>query len=155
VQSGLVVETNEVVFRSGASGGIERVGIVFEKDGAGDGDAGARGKEGVTQDAEDPSLEVGTGLKGVKGSEGLGEGFLHEVFGLGLIAGEPEGMVIERGEERESELFKSCAAGGGGRHGTDCLGLSEVAGMKRHGVDGQALAVEHHHRKRNRRQIIP
>ncbi len=155
VESGLVVETNERVFRSGTRGGVEDVGMVFEEDGAGDGDTGTRGQEGVAEDTEDPGLEVGVGLKRVEGAEGFEKGFLYEVFGLGLIAGEPESVVIERGEERQRELFKGFAAGGGGRHGAECLGLSEVAGKQRHGVDRQALAVQHPYRKPNRRQIIP
>ena len=155
VECGLVVETDERVFRSRAGNCVERVWMVFEKDGAGGGDAGARREKGIAEDAEDPGFEVGAGLKGVECAESLGEGFLHEVFGLGLIAGEPEGVVIERGEERQRELFEGCAAGDGGRHDAECLGLSEVAGLQRHGVDRQALAVEHHYRKPNRRQIIP
>ena len=155
MESGLIVETEERVFRSGTCNGIECLGMVFEEDGAGGGDAGARREEGIAEDSEDPRLEVGAELKGVEGTEGLGEGFLDEVFGLGLIAGEPEGVVIERGEERQREFFKGCAAIDGGRHGAECLGLSEVEAMQRHGVDRQVLAVEHPYRKPNRRQIIP
>ena len=129
--------------------------MVFQEDGAGGGDAGTRGQEGVAEDAEDPGLEVSVGLKGVEGAEGFEEGFLYEVFGLGLIAGEPEGVVIEGGEERERELFKGYVAGEGGRHGAECLGFSEVAGMRRHGVDRQAMIFEHHYPKPNCRQIIP
>ena len=142
VEGGLVVEADEVVFRRGAGGGgVECVGVVFEKDGACGGDAGAGGEEGVAEDAEDPGLEVGAGLKGVEGAESFGEGLLHEVFGFGLIAGEPEGVVVERGEERERELLEVCAAGGGGRHGAECLGGSEVAGCERRGETGRQGAV--------------
>jgi len=80
---------------------------------------------------------------------------LDEVFGLGLIAGEPVGVVVERGEERERELFEVCAGCGGGRHSTECLGASEVRWWQRYGIDRQALAVEHCCRKPNRREIIP
>jgi hypothetical protein len=38
------------------------------------GDAGAGGEERVAEDAEDPGLEVGAGLQGVKGAVGFGEG---------------------------------------------------------------------------------
>ena len=84
-------------------------GMVFEEDGAGGGDAGACGEEGIAEDAEDPGLEVGAVLEGVEGAEGFGEGLLYEVFGFGWIAGEPVGVVVERGEERERELLEGCA----------------------------------------------
>jgi hypothetical protein len=113
VEGGLVVEANERVFRSGVGGGgVECVGMVFEEDCAGGGDAGARSEEGVAEDAEDPGLEVGAGLKGVEGAESFGEGLLYEVFGLCVIAGEPVGVVIERWKEWERELLEICAAGG-------------------------------------------
>ena len=149
VQGGLIVESDKVVFRGGARGGRgEGVGVVFEEDGAGGGDAGARGEEGVAEDAEDPCLEVGAGLEGVEGTEGFGEGLLDEILGFGLIAGEPEGVVVERGEERERELFKVCAASGGGRHDAECLGRSGFPGCKgeevrRHGEVRKELSVEH------------
>ena len=64
VKSGLVVEADERVFGGGTGGdGVECVGMVFEEDGAGGSDAGARGEEGVPQDAKDPGLEVGAGLE--------------------------------------------------------------------------------------------
>src|ERR1700733_4130929 len=70
VEGGLVVEADEGVFRGGAGGdGVQCVGMVFEEDGAGSSDAGARSEEGVAEDAEDPSLEVGAGLEGVEGAE--------------------------------------------------------------------------------------
>jgi hypothetical protein len=149
VQGGLIVEPDEVVFGSGAGGGRgEGVGVVFEEDGTGGEDAGARGEEGVAEDAEDPCLKVGAGLEGVEGAEGFGEGLLHEIFGFGLIAREPEGVVVERGEERERELFKVCAASGGGRHDAECLGKSgfpgcKGAGVRRRGEDRKGLDVEH------------
>src|ERR1700679_2662633 len=99
MESALVVEANERVFRSGACNGIECLRMVFEEDGAGGGDAGTRGQEGVAEDAEDPGLEVGVGLKGVEGAQGLEESLLHKVFGLGLIAGEPVSVVVEGGKE--------------------------------------------------------
>jgi len=147
LQGGLVVEAEEDVFGGGArGGGVECVGIVFEEDGASRGDAGAGGEEGVAEDAEDPGLEVCVGLKRVEGAEGFGEGFLDEVFGLGLIAGEPVGVVVERGEERERELFEGCAAVDGGRHGAECLGGSGVPerGVRRRGEeDRNGLGAEH------------
>src|SRR5689334_9042241 len=101
MEGGLVVEAKEDVFGSGAGGGgVERVGMVFEEDGAGGSDAGASGEEGVAENAEDPGLEVGVVLEGVEGPEGFGESLLHEIFGFGWIAGEPVGVVVERGEER-------------------------------------------------------
>jgi hypothetical protein len=112
VDGGSVIEAEEDVFGGGAGGGsVEGGGMVFEKDSAGGGDAGRGGEEGVAENAEDPGLEVGVGLKGVKGAEGFGEGLLDEVFGVGWIAGEPEGVVVERGEERERELLKSLPCG--------------------------------------------
>jgi len=118
VECCLIVEADEVVLRGGAGvGGVEGGWMVFEKDSVGGGDGGSCGEEGVAKDAEDPGLEVGAGLEGVEGSELFGEGLLHEVFGLGLIACEPEGVVVERSKEWESELLEVCAASGGGRHG--------------------------------------
>ena len=127
VESGFIVEADEGVFRSGTrGGGIECVGMVFEEDGAGGRDTCPRGEEGVAKDAEDPGLEVGVVLEGSEGAEGFGEGLLHEVFGFGLIAGEPVGVVVQRSEEGERELFKGCAAVDRGGHGAACLGVSEV-----------------------------
>ena len=158
VESGLIVETDEGVFRGGVGGGwIECFGMVFEEDGAGGGDAGAGGEEGVAEDAEDPGLEVGVGLKGAEGAEGFGEGLLHEVFGLSLILSEPRGVVVERGKEWERELLEGCAAVDGGRHGAECLGGSDipnipkcripkcgVAGVRRRGEEvRKGLGVEH------------
>src|SRR5260370_1374730 len=79
--------------------GLVGLRVVCVEVGGGGGDALACCEEGVAEDAEDPGLEVGAGLEGVEGAEGLGEGLLHEVFGFGLIAGEPEGVIVERGEE--------------------------------------------------------
>jgi len=45
---------------------------VLEEDRASGGDGGARGEEGVAQDAEDPRFEVGAGREGVEGTESLG-----------------------------------------------------------------------------------
>ena len=157
VECGLVVEANENVFRRGVEGrGVEGGGIVFEEDGSGRGDAGTGGKEGVAKDAEDPGLEVGAGLEGVEGAEGFGEGLLHEVFGLGLIAGEPEGVIVERGEEWERKLFEVCAAGDRGGHGAECLGGSDIpecripkcgrAGPRRGSEERKGLNVEHPYR---------
>jgi hypothetical protein len=129
VEGSLAIKADEGGFGGGAGGGgVECVGMVFEEDGAGGSDAGAGGEEGVAENSEDLGLEVGAGLEGVEGAECLGEGLLDQVFGLDLIAGEPEGVVIQRGEERERELFKVCAASCGGRHGAECLGESEVTG---------------------------
>src|SRR5207253_5730974 len=51
VESSLVVEADEVVLRGRTRrGGVERIGMVFEEDGAGGGDAGASGEEGVAED---------------------------------------------------------------------------------------------------------
>ena len=146
VESGLVVKANEGVFRSRTRDRIDCLGMVLEEHGASGGDTGARGQERVAKDAENPRLEVGVGFKGVEGAQGLEEGLLHEIFGLGLIAGEPASVVIERGEEREREFFKSCGADDRGRHDAECLGLSEVAELQRHDVDRQVLAVRHHYR---------
>src|ERR1700678_2684776 len=95
--------------------------MVFEKDCARSGDGGASGEEGVVEDAKDPGLEVRAGFERVEGTESLGEGLLNEIFGFGLIAREPRGVVVERRKERERELLEICAAGGGGRHDADCL----------------------------------
>ena len=129
VEGSLVVEPDEIVFGSGARGGsVERFGMVFEEDGARSSDAGTGGEKGIAKDAEHPGLEVCAWLEGIEGAECFGEGFLHEVFGLVLVAGEPVGVVVERGEQWERELFEVSAAGGGGRHGAERLGVSEVAG---------------------------
>jgi hypothetical protein len=127
VEGCLIVKTDEVVFRSGAGDGVECVWMIFEEDCAGGGDAGARGEKGVAEYAEDPSLKVRAGLEGIESSEGLGKSFLHEVFSLGLIAAEPEGVVVERSEEWERELLKLRAVGGFGEHGAVCLDLAGVA----------------------------
>jgi hypothetical protein len=66
-------------------------------------------------------------LKGVEGAEGFGEGLPHEVFGFGLITGEPVGVIVERGEEWERELLEGCAAVNRGGHDAKCLGGCEVA----------------------------
>ena len=116
--------------------------MVFEKDSAGGGDAGAGGEEGVAEDAEDPGLEVGAGLKGVEGAKSFGEGLLHEVFCLCLIACEPEGVVVERGEERERELFEVCAARGR-HHVIKCLALNGATELDRHAE--QSFTSEHHY----------
>ena len=150
VESSLVVEAKEDVFGSGTGGGgVEGVGMVFEEDGAGGGDAGTRGEESIAEDAEDPGLEVGVVLEGVEGSEGFGVGLLHEVFGFGWIAGEPVGVVVERGEEGERELLEGCAAVDGRGHGAECLGRSEerscgAAWPRRCGEeDRKGLGVQH------------
>ena len=150
VEGGVVVETEEDLFRRGTGGGgVECAGMVFEEDGAGGSDTGACGEEGVAEDAEDPGLEVGVGLKRVEGAKGFGEGLLHEVFGFGWIAGEPVGVVVERGEERERKLLEGCAAVCGGRHGAECLGESgiadcEVARYQRRGEETRKwFGVEH------------
>ena len=128
VDGGVIVEAEDDVFWSGAGGGgVECVGMVFKEDAAGGGDAGARGEEGVAEDAEDPCLEVGAGLEGVEGAEGFGEGLLHEIFGFGWIAGEPVRVIVERGEEWERELLEGCAAVDGGGHGAECLGVPGIA----------------------------
>ncbi len=150
VEGGFIVEADEGVFRSGTrGGGVERVGMVFEEDGAGGGDARARGEEGVAEDAEDPGLEVGVVLEGVEGAEGFGEGLLYEVFSFGLIAGEPVSVVVERSKEGERELFKGCAAVDHGGHGAECLGRSGIAecgvvwSRRRGEEDRKGLGVEH------------
>ena len=129
------------------AGGVECVGMVFEEDGAGGGDAGAGGEEGVAEDAEDPGLEVGVGLEGVEGAEGFGEGLLDEVFGFGMVAGEPVGVVVERGEEWERELFEGCAAvvaDGMMRSASVCL---RMRGRGRLGEeDRKGFGVEHPYR---------
>ena len=108
----MVVETDEDVFRVGVGvGGVESVGMIFEEDGARGSDAGARGEEGVAEDAKDPGFEVGAGLEGVEGAESFGEALLDEVFGLGVVTCKPEGVVIERSQQRERELLKVCAVG--------------------------------------------
>jgi hypothetical protein len=112
-------------------------------------DTRAAGKEGIAEDAEDPGLEVGADLEGVEGAEGFGEGLLYEVFSFGWIAGKPVGVVIERGEERERELLEVCAAGCGGGHGAECLGVSwvrscGVTGSRRRGEDDRKeFGAEH------------
>ena len=150
VESGFIVEAKEDVFRSGTGGGgVECVGMIFEEDGAGGGDAGAGGEEGVAEDAEDPGLEVGVRLEGVEGAEGFGEGLLHEIFGFGWIAGEPVRVIVERGEEWERELLEGCAAVDGGGHGAECLGVPgiaerDVVWARRHGEDDRnGLGGEH------------
>ena len=150
VECGFIVETDEGVFRSGTrGGGVECVGMVFEEDGAGGGDAGAGGEEGVAEDAEDPGLEVGVVLERVEGAEGFGEGLLDEVFGFGWIAGEPVSVVVERGKEGERELFEGCAAVEGGGHDAECLGVSEVQSCevvrsrRRGDEDRKGFGVEH------------
>src|SRR5580704_766393 len=63
VEGSLVIKADEGVFGGGAGGGgVECVGMVLEEDGAASGDAGARGEEGVAENAEDPCLEVGVVL---------------------------------------------------------------------------------------------
>jgi hypothetical protein len=110
---------------------------------------------------EDPGLEVGVVLEGVEGAEGFGEGLLHEVFGFGLITGEPVGVIVERGEEWERELLEGCAAVNRGGHDTKCLGGCEIAecgvvwSRRRDEEDRNGFGVEHPFRKPNRRQIIP
>ena len=150
VERGFIVEADEGVFRCGTGGGgVECVGMVFEEDGAGGGDAGARGEKGVAEDAEDPGLEVGVGLEGVEGAEGFGEGLLHEIFGFGLIAGEPVGVIVERGEEGERKLFEGCAAVDRGGHGAKCLGVPGIAergvvwSRRRGEEDRNGFGVEH------------
>jgi hypothetical protein len=56
-------------------------------------------------------------------------------------------VVVERGEERERELLEVCAAVGCGGHGAECLGVSEVAWLRRDGEeDRKGLSVEHPYR---------
>jgi hypothetical protein len=72
VDGGSVIKAEEDVFGGGAGGGsVEGGGRVFEKDSAGGGDAGTGGEEGVAENAEDPGLEVGAGLKESKARRAL------------------------------------------------------------------------------------
>ena len=53
VDCGLVVEADEVIFRSEAGvGGVEEIRMVFEEDGARSCDAGARSEKCIAEDAE-------------------------------------------------------------------------------------------------------
>jgi hypothetical protein len=127
VEGGLVVEADEIFLRGGAGDGSVSVSGWSSRKTVRVAAIPTRVVRKVAEDAEDPGLEVGVGLEGVEASECLVEGLLHQIFGLGLIAGEPEGVVIERGEEWERESIKVCAAFGR-RHGVERLGVSEVAG---------------------------
>src|ERR1700722_7104915 len=121
--------------------------MIFQKNRARGRDAGARGKKCITQDAEDPRREVGAGLEGIESAKSFGDGFLHEVFRLGVIAGEPESVAVERRQKRKRELLKGCAAGGR-RHRAKCLGV--CAGVEPwgwSGIDEMAVYAKHIKRK--------
>jgi hypothetical protein len=96
----------------------------------------------LRRDGEDPGYEVGVGLKGVEGAEGFGESLLYEVFGLGWIAGEPESVVVERGEKWERELFEGSAAVDGGRHGAVCLVVDATTEFQRSGRNNLLPSTE-------------
>ena len=72
VEGSLVIKANEGVFGGGAGGsGVECVGMVFEEDSAGDSDAGARGEEGVAEDAKIQALKLVLGWNESKARKDL------------------------------------------------------------------------------------
>ena len=56
------------------------------------------GHERVVQDAEHPCLAVGARLVAVPKAIRAQRGFLHQVFGVTLVAGEPECGAVERAQ---------------------------------------------------------
>ena len=68
-------------------------------------DAVTRCEEGIAEDAEDPRFEVGASLKGVEGAQRFGDGLLHKVFRVRMIAAEPEGKAVERGKRGSARCF--------------------------------------------------
>ena len=73
--------------------------------------SGARGEEGVAQNAKHPSTKIGAGSERSEAAQGLDERFLHQVFGLALIARQPAGEVVERIEQRHGQLLEFLVTG--------------------------------------------
>src|ERR1700689_2664092 len=116
--------------------------MIFQKYGAGRGDAATRGKEGIAQDAEDPAFEVRVRLKRVESAECFSECFLHQVFSLRVIAREPERVIVERRQKRQRKLFKIRAARGR-HHVIKCLAVNGATELDRRAA--QSFTSEHHY----------
>jgi hypothetical protein len=57
--------------------------------------------EGVGQDPVEPRLQVGARAELVEGGVRLGERLLHQVLGIGRVAGHPHRGAVELVEERQ------------------------------------------------------
>ena len=62
--------------------------------------------EGVGEDLEEPGLDVGAALELVEEAVGPHAGVLHEVLGVALVLGQPEGRRVERVEVGQRQLLE-------------------------------------------------
>ncbi len=97
---------------------------------------------------------MSAGLKGGEGAQGFGERLLDEVFGFYTVAGEPAGVVIERGQQRERELLEG-RGGFGKRHDAGCLGRANPRPMRLIDEDDAGESLCHHYGKPNCFRFIP
>ena len=77
--------------------------------------------ERVAQDGEQPALGIGAGPVLPPGAVGLEHGVLHEIFGLGGIAGEPQRHAVQRIEVRQRLGVERAPGGGRLGHGKNVM----------------------------------